>query len=123
MAVSLAIRMFVAHAIGIFVLSIVGVVMGSDPDLGEFIGVFLVSLIASLFVFLPVMLVAMAHSEQIFEDPIRFTVAGPIVLMILAGLFAGRDWSIGIGLCAGVSSLVLYLSIWIDNPIDLGVAD
>mgnify|MGYP001826127319 CR=1 FL=1 len=97
--------------------------MSSDPNLDEFFGVFLVSLIASLFVFLPVMLAAMAFSKQIFKDPIRFTVAGPIVLTTLAGLFAGRDWSIGIGLCAGVSSLILYLSIRIDNPIDWGVAE
>lgn len=119
---TLAFRMIIAHPIGLFVATLITTLTSPDPQADELIMFFIIGYVFSLIFFVPAVILAALNSMSIFRRPSPFLVLGPIVVTILSVGLLGSMWTLA-AISTVVSSLVLYATIRLDNPVDYVVED
>jgi hypothetical protein len=103
--------MGLAHCAGLLGVAIVGAVMSADPSADEVIGLFVLGLFISAFLFVPILAVALVFLRDVLRNRIAFVVLGPVVLTLLATGMLGLDAGKVIAVETTLSSLVLFLLI------------
>ena len=91
--------------------------MSPDPDLGEGVRVFVVGAVASLFLFVPFMLIAMATADAIYRHVTTFVLLGPLVISAMLIAMFGVDFGGLLAVSPVLSSAVFFGLTTIDNPI------
>ena len=91
--------------------------MRPDPDLEDAIMSFVLGAIVSLFVFLPVLIVALAMAKSIYDNPVKFVLVGPIVVAAILIMFGGAEFGGILVASPIISSAVFYGLVRLDNPV------
>lgn len=108
--------MCVAHAIGLPAVAVVGTLTSSDPAIGEGILSLVVGAIASLFLFVPVLILALGMAQIIYENLVAFLLLGPIVISATLISVGGIQFGGFLAISPFVSSAVFYRLARLDNP-------
>lgn len=111
-------KMGLAHCAGLLGVAIAGAVMSEDPGADDLIGVFVLGLVMSALLFLPVLAVTLVFLRDVLRHRVAFVVLGPVVFTLLATAMLGLDAGKVIAIETAMSSLVLYLLIRDDEVPD-----
>ncbi len=114
--------MGLAHCAGTFGVVVLGAALSADPSAGEIITLFVIALVASAFVFIPVLAVTLVFLRDVLRSRVAFVVFGPVVLTALATAMLGLDAGKVIAIETALSSFVLYLLIRNDEVPDADAA-
>ncbi|RNJ61832.1 MAG: hypothetical protein EDM03_09885 [Porphyrobacter sp. IPPAS B-1204] len=113
-----ALKMVVAHGAGLLATVIALTLMSSDPDPGDAIMLFVVAVIASLPVFLPLLGAAVVYAPDVLRHRLAFVLIGPVVVTaICSGLVDVGVWKT-VAISTGFSSLVFFRLSKDDAPPD-----
>ncbi|GAA0763966.1 small basic protein [Erythromicrobium ramosum] len=106
-----AMKISLAHFAGLIGLAIAATVMSADPNADEAIGVFVIGLFMSAFLFLPILAVTLVFVGDVLRHRLAFVLLGPVAVTLLVSAVLGLDAGKVIALQTALSSLVLYLLI------------
>ena len=106
-----AMKMGLAYCAGLLGLAIAATAMSADPSADETIGVFVIGLFMSVFLFLPILAVTLVFVRDVLRHRLAFVLLGPVAVTLLASAMLGLDAGKVIALQTALSSLVLYLLI------------
>lgn len=114
---TLAAQLCVAQIVGLIGVAIAGTLMSTDPDIAEGLMIFSVGAVASLFLFVPFLLIAIASADAVYRNVTVFVFLGPLIVSaILMGMF-GVEFGSFLALSPVLSSVVFFVLSRIDNPI------
>ena len=113
-----ALKMGLAHCAGLIGVAIAATVMSADPSADETIGLFVIGLFMSAFLFLPILAVTLVFVRDVLRHRLAFVLLGPVAVTLLVTAMFGFDAGKVIGLQTALSSLVLFLLIRNDEVPD-----
>lgn len=111
-------KMGLAHCAGLLGMAIAATVMSADPGADETIGLFVIGLFMSAFLFLPILAVTLVFVGDVLRHRLAFVLLGPVTVTLLVTAMFGFDAGKVIGLQTALSSLVLFLLIRNDDVPD-----
>jgi hypothetical protein len=104
-----ALKLVLAHWVGLFGVATAGTVMSADPGAGSFFALLIMGTFLSAFLFLPILAVTMVFVREMLRHRLAFLLVGPVAVTALASaLFGAGVWK-PIALQTVLSSLVLFL--------------
>lgn len=92
--------------------------MSEDPGADDLIGVFVLGLFMSAFLFLPILAVTLVFLRDVLRHRLAFIVLGPVAVTALVSAMSGADAWKFIAPQTALSSLVLFLLIRDDEVPD-----
>lgn len=103
-----AAAMFLAHCAGLLVMAIFVTLTSSEPAIGAVVGTFLLGLMFSAVLFLPLLVVASLSPATVVKHRLAFVLLGPLLVTAVWSAVTGPTAWEAVAISTGFSSLVMF---------------